>query len=62
MEDRNGGAGRTAVPAVRLWVGERAYDISHRALVMGILNRTTDSSTTAAPTSSWTTCCGGPSS
>jgi dihydropteroate synthase len=28
---------------VRLRVGERAYDVAHRALVMGILNRTTDS-------------------
>jgi len=32
-----------AGPAVRLRVGERSYDIAHRALVMGILNRTTDS-------------------
>ena len=35
--------GHTARPAVRLRVGDRSYDIAHRALVMGILNRTTDS-------------------
>jgi dihydropteroate synthase len=31
------------VPATRLRLGERTYDLSHRALVMGILNRTPDS-------------------
>ena len=35
-----GGAGR---PATRLLLGSRSYDVSSRALVMGILNRTTDS-------------------
>jgi dihydropteroate synthase len=43
MADGQGGNGPTAGPAVRLRVGERSYDISHRALIMGILNRTTDS-------------------
>jgi dihydropteroate synthase len=43
MADGRSAAGRTVGPAVRLRVGERSYDISHRALVMGILNRTTDS-------------------
>ena len=43
MADGQGGGGPTAGPAVRLRVGERSYDISHRALIMGILNRTTDS-------------------
>lgn len=31
------------VPPVRLWLGHRRYDVTTRALVMGILNRTTDS-------------------
>jgi dihydropteroate synthase len=35
-------AGR-ARPATTLEVGGRTYDITHRALIMGILNRTTDS-------------------
>lgn len=35
-----GGAGR---PATGLALGSRTYDVHHRALVMGILNRTTDS-------------------
>jgi dihydropteroate synthase len=43
MADGTSGAGRSTAPAVRLRVGERHYDIAHRALVMGILNRTTDS-------------------
>ena len=43
MVDGTSGAGRSTGPAARLWVGERCYDVTHRALVMGILNRTTDS-------------------
>lgn len=35
-----GGAGR---PATRLALGTRSYDVTYRSLVMGILNRTTDS-------------------
>lgn len=35
-----GGSGR---PATRLALGTRSYDVTSRALVMGILNRTTDS-------------------
>ncbi len=37
------GPGRMAGPALQLRVGTRSYDLCHRALVMGILNRTTDS-------------------
>jgi dihydropteroate synthase len=43
MADGGSGVGRAAGLAMRLRVGKRSYDISHRALVMGILNRTTDS-------------------
>ena len=32
-----------SVPAVELWLGEHRFDITHRAVVMGILNRTPDS-------------------
>src|ERR671937_2585610 len=42
MANARRGGGRPS-PAVRLRVGERSYDIAHRVLVMGILNRTTDS-------------------
>ena len=38
-----GGAVRVRSPPVRLALGTRTYDVTHRALVMGILNRTTDS-------------------
>ncbi|MFP5327713.1 MAG: dihydropteroate synthase [Acidimicrobiia bacterium] len=34
---------RVRSPPVRLALGNRTYDVTHRALVMGILNRTTDS-------------------
>ena len=37
------GAVRVRSPPVRLALGTRTYDVTHRALVMGILNRTTDS-------------------
>ena len=32
-----------SVPGVELWLGEQRFDITHRAVVMGILNRTPDS-------------------
>ena len=32
-----------ASPVVELAIGERRFDITHRAVVMGILNRTSDS-------------------
>lgn len=37
------GPPKQAVRATTLRIGERRYDITHRALVMGILNRTPDS-------------------
>jgi dihydropteroate synthase len=43
MTNARSDGGHAAGPAVRLRVGERSYDVTHRALVMGILNRTTDS-------------------
>jgi hypothetical protein len=52
----------TAPLAPLLDLGGRRYDLTHRALVMGILNRTPTPSTTRGPPSSSTSSTGGPSS